>query len=369
VNLHDILEEGGTIALQLASDFPIEELEEIAQYLAGATYLIPGFIPAEAGFLNLHTLILDQHSSGIETYILPDRNVVTRMARIAEQGIRAEPDKQQYLAANLMALAQIVDWQIDPSIAFYELAHRKGNEIANLELSWFRTADEARPFAWINVALQKSRSLGDLCPAEGESVDLERPLTRWQYDYAACLKLAELELSPSFSPSEKVASLLHWMDCDFYFGGSAAMFAICYFGPSSRRSGMLKNLRSSDRRRAIAGAKNAAWDIRYLGEFSSKARLSNFPEKQYVLATGDKSLAQVAQSLFVRGESGNVVDEFANMFCQWWPEYNAQEIATQLVDCMDKSNERALSKKRPYSIKRVSKAIAEGERFVLEWTS
>lgn len=366
MNLHDIIEEGGTVALSLDLDYPVEELKQIVQNLTDATYLVPGFIPAEAGFLNLQTLILDQFSDEIETYILPDRNVVTRIATIAESGARTNDNGPQLLAANLMALAQIVDWQIDPSISFHELAHRTDNGNAAKELSWFRAANEAQAWAWIDIALGRASVLGDLSPAETENMDLAKPLNRWQNNYAICLKMAELELSV-LSRFERVKILLEWMDSEFHFGGPAAMFAIFYYGPSSKSSGMLKGLRSQNRARAIAGIKNAAWDISYLCEFTNKAKFSNFPQQQYVLATADKSLAEVAQLLFLRLDGCSPVDEFALAFAQWWPENQAKHIAVSLVLGHENAAKRNSSNTPPKSVGRLTKTINDGENFILTW--
>lgn len=366
MNLHEILEEGGTVGLYLDPEYPIEDLRQVAQNIAAQTYLIPGFIPAEAGFLNLHTLILDHFSSGIETYILPDRNLVTRMAAIAKSGVRANDNGPQLLAANLMALAQILDWQIDPSIAFYELAHSTDNGIAAKELSWFRVADEAQPRAWIDIALGRASALNHANPSENEDLDLAKPLDRWKNNYAICLKMAELELS-SLSSLERIEGLLNWMNSDFHFGGPAALFAIFYYGPRSNRSGMLKNLRSQCRERAIAGIKNAAWDISYLGEFTSKVRFSKFPEQQYLLATADKSLAEVAKILLPRLDGCDPVDEFGEAFARWWPKNQAFQIAALLVQCINSAGERNASNVRPRSLERLNPTIAKGEQFILDW--
>jgi hypothetical protein len=365
MNLHEILEEGGTVVLFNDSDHRTEELEGIAQNLAETTYLVPGFIPADAGFLNINTLILDQFSNGIETYVLPDRNVVTRMAKIARAGAKPNDNGPEFLAANLMALAQVVEWQIDPSIAFHELAHRKDNATASEELSWFCAANKSQPRAWIEIALGRSLALDQMAPIEVNEVDWAEPLLGWQRNYAVCLKTAELELS-ALSPFPRIGSLLNWMDSEFSYFGSAALFAVCYFGPSSARAGMLKNLRSPNRERAIAGIKNAAWDVSYLSCFTSHVRSSKFPYQQYVLATADKTLANVAQLLILRRGGSGVVAELEIAFTRWWPKDQARQIAVSLIQCQENAAARIHSNIRPNSIDSLTTTISNGEDFILE---
>lgn len=366
MSFYDILDEGGTVALFLDRRYPLQELEQICQNLAEVTYLVPGFIPAEAGFLNLHTLILDQFSEEIDTLILPDRNVVTRMAQIAQYGIREDPNGQQLRAANLMALAHIVDWKIEPSIAFHELAHRTDNLKAADELSWFRAADNAQAWGWINIALGRTRKLRGCQPVRGADLNLARPLKRWQVNYIICLKIAELELT-NLEPLARATTLMQWMDVDFFFNGPAALFSIAYFGPRSERSGMMKSLRSKDRDRAIAGIKNAAWDITYLGDFARRAKESNFPTEQYILATADKSLAVIAQLLFPRHDLSSAVDEFSAVFCRWWPDAEAVHLAHALVDCFVKVGQRngLGSKEKLFSL--MPKMAKDGETRMLAW--
>ncbi len=246
MNFEGILEEGGQIWVRFDERFPLDDLRKIAASLARTTYLVPGYIPAETGFLNVETLLHSQVLGNFETRILPDRNIVTRMAKIAKCGTEAERREPDIVAANLMAMAQIVDWQIDPSIAFLELASRKGAVAANEELSWFREADKNQAQAWADIALGRSTQLP---PIEGhalEAADFPEEHPRWTRNYSVCLKMAEIELS-SLRSTEKVSTLLKWMIDDFFLAGPAALFGIAYFSPRGRKKGMLKNLKSPDR--------------------------------------------------------------------------------------------------------------------------
>lgn len=54
---------------------------------------------------------------------------------------------------------------------------------------------------------------------------------------------------------------------DYLISGPAVMLAAHYLAPNSRRAGLLKFLRSRDRERAIAGVRNAAWDLVLLSDW------------------------------------------------------------------------------------------------------
>lgn len=72
--------------------------------------------------------------------MLPDRNIVSRLAK-ATTG--SEADYQQRRAAAVLAFAQCLDIQIEPSIAYHELGPAQGNAAAYEELARFRLADKS----------------------------------------------------------------------------------------------------------------------------------------------------------------------------------------------------------------------------------
>ena len=68
------------------------------------------------------------------TVLLQDRNVVTRMARIASEGGIGRDDPPTRLALDLMAFCQATEIDTEPDLAFHELAQVEGDEVANEEL-------------------------------------------------------------------------------------------------------------------------------------------------------------------------------------------------------------------------------------------
>jgi hypothetical protein len=60
--------------------------------------------------------------------MLPDRNIASRIAHIAT-GAPATNDLR--LVAAIKAFCHFLDILVEPSVAFHELAHKQGSDIAN----------------------------------------------------------------------------------------------------------------------------------------------------------------------------------------------------------------------------------------------
>jgi hypothetical protein len=238
-----------------------------------------------------------------------------------------------------MALSQAMNLDIDPGVAFHELAHRDGNAVANEELRWFRAADHGQAWGWIDIAMGRQDRLPSVIPGEPTALDLAAPIHRWRCNYAAALKIATLELSDE-TPLVKLEHLMRWMVEDFIVAGPAAMFAAMYFGPSAPRAGLLKQLNAKDRERAIAGIKNAAWDVTYISELARKANEADYSEQRFLFATGDRKLASLAACIFVDAPDLDVLASIlAAHLAPWWGK-SASAAAKTIVDAIGLANSR-----------------------------
>lgn len=103
-----------------------------------------------------------------------------------------------------------------------------------------------------------------------------------------------------------------------------------------------------------------------MSDFVRQVKNSDFDEHQFVLATADKALAEIASVLFCGGESEDPRDEFTAAFEKWWPKRDAMEIANRLIDGIE------IAMRRPPpgnpDVDPFPKIIGEGENFVLNWT-
>lgn len=149
--------------VQFEEGFPRAEVEALGVELMAAGILAPGFIPPSAGLLRLEAIVYAKDEQGYDTVVLPDRNLVSRMARVARDGHAELRDKTTRSAVALMAYCQAMQVLLEPSIAFHELGFVLGNSIAREELAWFRAADRGAVLDWVLLAAgQKDRvTLGD----------------------------------------------------------------------------------------------------------------------------------------------------------------------------------------------------------------
>lgn len=353
----------------LDGKFPLEDVDNIGARLTASGALVPGYEPAEVGLLNPAAIFYARKVDGMDFMLLPDRNLVSRMAAIAREGLRRPgklPDPPDSIAVDLMAFAQAMDFDIEPSIAFHELAHRNGNDAAMDELSWFRAADHGQAQAWIDLAQGRTDRLPIAKPAARVNHDLARPLDRWTRNYVVTLKIAELELAP-LSPLERILSLYRWLVDELFLAGPAASFATMYFSPNARRHRLIKQLRSPERGRAIAGVRNAAWDITYLSDFVLRVARGVEEGRFYILATADRNLAQIAAAMVLDADYRDSRAEYARRLVNWWPEREAAVIADALLSHVKKVEGRPPPAPRSPSADPLGELVEAGERRLLDW--
>ena len=357
-------EEDMSALITLPPDFPYDDICEIGRILEHAQLLVPGYIPPEAGLYNPNCYLFEGRVGQTEFLILPDRNLASRIARVGQGG---ELDASRRAAASLMAFAQCLNLNFEPSIAFHELAYKEGNQVAHEELRAFRAADEARPQDWLDVALGRAERLRQAatlpCAAEP---DLAKPIRRWRRNYILGLKIAELEFEAG-PAIEKVIRLLDWMHSDFILGGPAALFASLYFAPSAPRRRMLKHLRSPYRERAVEGVRNAAWDITHVSDFVRRVQEEGSDRKRFLLATADKSLARISSSLFHYGDDLDGPDLLTSRLCSWWAPEDAASIAAAIGAYVNRLDEPTRKTNAEMQGDYIADLIVAGERRLLDW--
>lgn len=347
----------------LPPNFPYMELRALGEMLEAEGVFVPGYRPPPVGLCHPDAFIFEAQFEEIQTILLPDRNIASRMAKIVAG---APMDAMLRKIAAIKAFCHFLDIQIEPAIAFHELAQTQGNSTANLELARFRDADNADPHPWLDLAF------GDLDALElpelqrsPESHDLAFPLRRWRRNYVATLKIAELELSgrPNL---DRMLMLLSWMRDDFMIAGPAALLACIYFAPySPPRKGLFKRLHSPNRLRAIDGVRNAAWDLTHLSEMIRKVNEANGSPIRLLVASFDGGLRTLAGLLFTAS-----ADEFSQgllveALVPFWGRPQAERISKTLIELFAGLDDESRKLRQANSPVSIDEMIRQGEQLIL----
>ncbi|WP_141656712.1 hypothetical protein [Gulbenkiania indica] len=347
----------------LPPGFPYMELRTIGEMLEAERVFVPGYRPPPVGLCHPDAFIFEAQFEEIQTILLPDRNIASRMAKIVTG---ASMDDTLRKIAAIKTFCHFLDIQIEPSIAFHELAQTQGNNAANLELARFRDADNADPYPWLDLVFG---DLDALDPLESqrplESHDLAFPLRRWRRNYIAALKIAGLELSgrPNL---DRMLELLSWMRDDFMIAGPAALLACIYFAPNSPpRKGLFKHLRSPNRARAIEGVRNAAWDLTHLSETIRRVNKANNSSIRLLFASFDAGLRRLAELLFTLA-----ADEFSegvliDALVPYWNQAHAERIAKSLAELLAHIDDEGRKQRQANSSMSIDEMIWYGEQLLL----
>jgi len=356
-----------TFAIRLPDDFPLQDLFEISSCLNEVDVCVPGYIPPEVGLYHPYGYFYEREVANVKTTLIPDRNVVSRFAQLA-QGRPVQTDQQLRIAAGLLGFCQCLDIEIEPAIAFHELAHKEGNDVALAELEWFRAADSASTHDLMDVGLMRKDALVEgYLPRKVDAHDLAKPLKRWNRNYILALKMMELELRLT-KPIDRVLTLLDWMHDDFMFGGPAALLASVYFAPNSPpRKRVFKDKNSADREKTIAGVRNAAWDLTQLSEFLRKVNeASEEGGTRYLFASFDKHLRLMARLAFKFGPSRSASAGLVSALSEWWPVEEAHKITDCIFDHLDRINSSQWRAKTSPAPDFINRLIGAGEHFIRE---
>lgn len=307
-----------------------------------------------------------------EYTLLVDRNIVARWIETVSGRKLTAAHRQ---AAAVMTFAHAADFMIEPNIAFYELATHFGRSEVLRELSLFYACVNAPTASWADVALSK-RDQVDLMESvpfitDSPSPDLERPLYRWKRNYILALKLAELHLHGG-KPVDLMAELMRWMYDDFLIGGPALQLASFYLAPGGPRRRLLKGIESPNRDRALAGVKNAAWDLTLVSEWLRLVDpLAHDPSHKsvFILCTLDQAVLRLARSI-VSFDDTPFSEEAAifRTFATTWESKDARRLAQLLHEYQLNAagSARALHKHQADGF--IDALIAEGEAAVRSFT-
>lgn len=347
----------------LPPSFPYMELRALGEMLEAERVFVAGYRPPPVGLCHPDAFIFEAQFEKVQTILLPDRNIASRMARIVTG---APMDVLLRKIAAIKAFCHFLDILIEPSIAFHELAHAQGNDAANLELARFRDADDADPYQWLDLAFGDLDALEPLQSRRlPESHDLAFPLHRWKRNYVAALKIAELELSGR-PHLDRILELMTWMRDDFLIAGPAALLACIYFAPNSPpRKGLFKQLRAPNRLRAIHGVRNAAWDLTHLSEMIRKVNKVHGSSTRLIFASFDEGLRSLAALLFTLSAEDFSEPTLMEALVRYWSPAQAEQIARTFVALLAHIHDEDRQQRLESLPLAIDKMIQQGEEHVM----
>jgi hypothetical protein len=350
----------------------VEDEKEITEMLRARGVFAPSFVAQDDEDF-YEPLFYRRQSSyhDTNTTLLVDRNVVTRWLALLSGKIASSEDR---LAAAIMAFAQSGNILVEPNLALYEATPVGGSEGTNNEVRQFRLADNLDTKHWADLAIGRIQQLSIpeselvAVPNDSAEIDFETPLRRWRRNYIILLKLAELELR-GLDRIELITKLSTWMYEDFIIGGPGLLFAIYYLAPNSARSGLLKNLRSEDRERALRGIRNASWDLTLLSDWIRRGEEQKEKNALTLLCSLDRKLMQLGLILAPHpaGDSmGDFRKSTLRKILEPWGKKQAREIAELIERFMMTRNNPSRQIHRPQEVD-IDQVIANGEKFVRDW--
>ena len=157
----------------------------------------------------LHSQLLEETSFGFRY----DRNVLSRLVEV----VQGKPLGEEHrVACGIQALAQITEAVVEPNIALYELGSGCSHADAEEQLALFRRIDHTHPQHWADLATGLVDGFDDdqLADWQGQSIkesNYAKTLNHWRASYAACLKIASLELN-AMGAEAKMLELIRWME-------------------------------------------------------------------------------------------------------------------------------------------------------------
>lgn len=347
------------------------DLCAISASLRERDVLTPSFASDDVDIYDPITYRREAGEHGTETVLLADRNLVTRWVGLV-RGLHPTPEHR--LAADLLAFAQCGNIRIEPNIALYEAARTTGAERVRDELKLFRVADNLPTTELAAVALGRADTVTapTVPPQVGhhdETIDFTMPLRRWRRNYILALRLAALELRGGRS-EQRMEELLNWMYSDFLIGGPAVLLAAYYLAPNSARAGLLKNLRSADRKRALNGVRNAAWDLTFLSEWIEHVSRQRVANRLTLLGSFDRSvnaLARLAVDSWAENAAGE--PQLLAVFRGLWGCDAGRRLFTLLEQFRSSADSPDRQLNRPSDPGFIEELIQSGERVIQHWNT
>lgn len=274
----------------------LEDIEALQDLLRESNCFVPSFVGADA--YSVETYIGEYARKQTETTLLFDRNLYSQVVALAK-GSHAT-DKSR-IAAAVMAFASCANVQIEPNLALYEGSASGARRAWKYDLGVFHRADAIHPKNWAALALGHAEGFTRRVPGKRiqsdpvKSFDPTTKLRFYGFVYPTVLKMATIS-GMGGKPEKKMIEFLDWMYYCWHFSAPATLLAIQALSHDPPKD-IFKNISSTDRKKALAGIKNAAWDLVYITAWFEKIKDQAQANKLTVLCSRDKVFLTIAELL------------------------------------------------------------------------
>jgi hypothetical protein len=236
--------------------------------------------------------------SRTEAMFLFDRNLYSQVVALAK-GARSTENSR--CAAAARAFASCANTQIEPNLALYEGAESGAHRAWKRDLEIFHNADEIHPMNWPSLALGHVDRFDRRIPGKrlqseaARSFDPKGRLRFYDFVYPIALKTALISMVGGRSDG-RILELLDWVYQCWHFSAPALLLATQALSHDPKKY-IFKNIRSKDRKKALRGVANAAWDLVCITAWFERIKTQAKENELTVLCSRDKLLLKVAELL------------------------------------------------------------------------
>ena len=273
-----------------------EDVEAIQNILRESSCFVPSFVGVDP--YSVETYIVQYAKSHTETMFLFDRNLYSQVVSLAK-GSRVTANTQ--CAAAIMAFASCANAQIEPNLALCEGSASGARRAWKRDLEIFHKSDEIHPGNWVLLARGYAQRFDRRIPAKPlrtEAVKTFNPAMKlrfYGFVYPIALKMALIAMAGGPS-DKKMLELLDWVYYSWHFSAPAVLLATQALSHDPPK-GIFKGIRSTDRKKALRGVENAAWDLVYVTAWFERIKTQAKENELTVLCSRDKVLLKVAELL------------------------------------------------------------------------
>jgi len=278
------------------SPLPPADITALQELLRESNSFVPSFVDADV--YSVETYIVQYATARTETTFLFDRNLYSQVVALAK-GSQATTNSR--VAAAIMAFASCANAHIEPSLALYEGSASGARRAWKHDLGVFHKADEIHPTNWAALALGRVERFDRRIPGKrlrsgpAKNFDPTAKLRFYGFVYPIALKMATISRVGG-RPDKKMIELLDWMYHRWHFSAPATCLALQALSHDPPRN-IFKNIGSADRKKALAGVKNAAWDLVYITAWYERIKAQVQEHELTVLCSRDRVFLTVAELL------------------------------------------------------------------------